>query len=247
MKILISNDDGYNSEGIMTLSEELSKIAEIIVIAPECNKSGASSSLTLESPLRITKVDNERYFVNGTPADSVHLGLSDFLSEDPDIVVSGINHGANLGDDVFYSGTVGAAMQGRFLELPSIAVSLAVDEGRNFRSAAKIVELLIGKIQKNPLPSNIVLNVNVPDLPFDELNGIQVTRLGQRERSKVPPPAKDPYGRKIYWIGPAGGNRKSDYDTDFDAIARGMVSITPLKLDLTEHQLVEDMGEWLNS
>jgi 5'-nucleotidase len=183
LNILISNDDGYLSTGINALANALSKVADIVVVAPDRNQSGASNSLTLHTPLRIQKVRDNHYFVNGTPSDCVHLALSGFLDEDPDIVVSGINHGANLGDDVIYSGTVAAAMEGRFLGFPAIAVSLVGQHATHFDTAARVACDLIERLQAKPLPSDVILNVNVPDRPYDELAGLRAARLGFRHRS----------------------------------------------------------------
>lgn len=247
MKILVSNDDGYLAKGIIALAEALSNIAEVTVVAPDRNHSGASNSLTLHSPLRVRKVDDNRYFVNGTPSDCVHLALSGFLETDPDMVVSGINHGANLGDDVIYSGTVAAAMEGRFLGLPAIAVSLVGRHATYFDTAARVAADLVLKLQKDPLPSDILLNVNVPDLPYEALNGIESTRLGFRHRSEPLVKQKDPHGRSIYWIGPAGEGQDAGAGTDFDALDRGAVAITPIKVDLTRHEMLPQLKDWLAS
>lgn len=245
MKILISNDDGYLSTGINALASALSKIADIVVVAPDRNQSGVSNSLTLHMPLRIQKVRDNHYFVNGTPSDCVHLALSGFLEEDPDIVVSGINHGANLGDDVIYSGTVAAAMEGRFLGFPAIAVSLVGPNGTHFDTAARVARDLVARLQAKPLPNDVMLNVNVPDLPYDKLAGMQATRLGFRHRSEPMIRSKDPYGRNIYWIGPAGQGQDAGEGTDFAALEAGAVAVTPLKVDLTRHESLPRIGEWL--
>lgn len=245
MKILVSNDDGYLATGINTLARALSRVADIVVVAPDRNHSGASNSLTLHTPLRIHKVEENRYFVNGTPSDCVHLALSGFLDFDPDIVVSGVNHGANLGDDVIYSGTVAAAMEGRFLGFPAIAVSLAGNRCTHFETGARIACELISRLQKNPLPSDVILNVNVPDRPYEELTGITATRLGFRHRSEPLVRTKDPHGRTIYWIGPAGTGQDAGPGTDFEAVAKGAVAVTPLKVDLTRHEAVPRIAEWL--
>ena len=245
MKILVSNDDGYLARGIIALADALSQIADVTVVAPDRNHSGASNSLPLHSPLRVHKVDENRYFVNGTPSDCVHLALSGFLDEDPDIVVSGINHGANLGDDVIYSGTVAAAMEGRFLGLPAIAVSLAARHARHFDTAARVARDLVQKLKDDPLPSDIMLNVNVPDRPYEDLTGIRSARRGFRHRSEPMVRNKDPHGRTIYWIGPAGEGQDAGPGTDFEAVESGAVAVTPLKVDLTRHESLTQIREWL--
>jgi 5'-nucleotidase len=246
VKILVSNDDGYLATGITLLADALAEIAEVVVVAPDRNYSGASNSLTLDAPLRIHEVMDGRYFVNGTPSDCVHLALSGFLDFEPDIVVSGINHGANLGDDVIYSGTVAAAMEGRFLGFPAIAVSLVGHRGGQFDSAAKIARELVQRLQENPLPNDVILNVNVPDRPYANLTGVQATRLGFRHRSEPLIKTKDPRDRTIYWIGPAGPGQDAGQGTDFEAIDQGAVSVTPLKVDLTWHGVLPQIGAWLS-
>ncbi|HLT89802.1 MAG TPA: 5'/3'-nucleotidase SurE [Woeseiaceae bacterium] len=247
MRILVSNDDGYLATGINTLARALAEIGEIVVVAPDRNHSGASHSLTLHTPIRIHKVEENRYYVNGTPSDCVHLALSGFLDFEPDIVVSGINHGANLGDDVIYSGTVAAAMEGRFLGFPAIAVSLVGQNARHFDTAARVARELVERLQRNPLSRDIILNVNVPDRPYEELAGIVATRLGFRHRSEPLVRSKDPHGRTIYWIGPAGAGQDAGPGTDFEALERGAVSVTPLKVDLTRHEAVPRVAEWLET
>jgi 5'-nucleotidase len=235
------------ARGIIALAEALSEIADVMVMAPDRNHSGASNSLTLHSPLRVHQAGDDRYFVNGTPSDCVHLALSGYLSDDPDIVVSGVNHGANLGDDVIYSGTVAAAMEGRFLGLPAIAVSLVGRHGKHFDTAARVACDLVKRLQSNPLADDVILNVNVPDLPFDELAGVEVTRLGFRHRSEPLVEEQDPRGRTIYWIGPAGPGQDAGPGTDFEAVERGAVAVTPLKVDLTRHESLPRLKEWLES
>jgi 5'-nucleotidase len=246
LKILVSNDDGYLATGITLLADALSQIAEVIVVAPDRNHSGASNSLTLHAPLRIHKVQEGRYFVNGTPSDCVHLALSGFLDFEPDIVVSGVNHGANLGDDVIYSGTVAAAMEGRFLGFPAIAVSLVGRQGGQFAAAAQVACDLVRRLQEFPLPNDVILNVNVPDRPYAELNGLCATRLGFRHRSEPLVKTKDPQDKTIYWIGPAGPGQDAGPGTDFEAIERGAVAVTPLKVDLTWHAVLPELGDWLD-
>jgi 5'-nucleotidase len=245
MKILVSNDDGYLATGINVLTDALSEIADVVVVAPDRNRSAASNSLTLHDPLRVTKVGENRYTVNGTPSDCVHLALSGFLDEEPDLVVSGINHGANLGDDVIYSGTVAAATEGRFLGLPTIAVSLVGDKLKHFDTAARVATELVQRLERDPLPSEFIFNVNVPDRPYDELTGIWISRLGYRHKSEPIVKSTDPHGRTIYWVGPAGTGQDAGEGTDFHAIAAGAAAVTPLKVDLTRHEALPLVTEWL--
>ncbi|MDH3266242.1 MAG: 5'/3'-nucleotidase SurE [Gammaproteobacteria bacterium] len=245
MKILVSNDDGYLATGINVLTDALSAIADVVVVAPDRNRSAASNSLTLNDPLRVSKVGKNRYKVNGTPSDCVHLALTGFLDEEPDLVVSGINHGANLGDDVIYSGTVAAATEGRFLGLPTIAVSLVGDKLKHFDTAARIATELVLRLERDPLPSEFIFNVNVPDRPYDELTGIRVARLGFRHKSEPIVKSKDPHGRTIYWVGPAGTGQDAGEGTDFHALSEGAAAITPLKVDLTRHEALPQVTEWL--
>ncbi len=245
MKILVSNDDGYLATGINVLAEAMGEIAEVVVVAPDRNHSGASNSLTLHSPLRIRRVRDGFYCVNGTPSDSVHLALSGYLDFEPDLVVSGINHGANLGDDVIYSGTVAAAMEGRFLGFPAVAVSLVGPRATHFETAGRVARDIVDRLGRDKLPPDIILNVNVPDRPYAELAGLRSTRLGFRHRSEPLIRDEDPHGRTIYWIGPAGPGQDAGPGTDFEAIERGAVSVTPLKVDLTRHEAVAQLAEWL--
>jgi 5'-nucleotidase len=247
MKILISNDDGYRAEGLQALTDALQSLAEITVVAPDRNRSGASNSLTLDVPLRVFPYDKNRFYVgNGTPTDCVHLAISGLFDFEHDMVVSGINDGPNLGDDVLYSGTVAAAVEGRFLGLPAIAISLVIkqDSGRHFETAARVASELVMRVQRSPLTSTI-LNVNVPDVPYDKLKGYEVTRLGNRHRSERIVQSEDPRGRPVYWVGPAGLGQDAGAGTDFNAVANGYVSVTPLQIDLTRHSMLEDMRAWL--
>ncbi|NNC65972.1 MAG: 5'/3'-nucleotidase SurE, partial [Gammaproteobacteria bacterium] len=198
MRILLSNDDGYQARGLRLLAQGLADLAELVVVAPDRNRSGASNSLTLETPLRVEQVSANVYYVNGTPTDCVHVAITGLLEEEPDMVISGINHGANLGDDVLYSGTVAAAMEGRFLGLPTIAVSLVMDQGQHFESALSIVRRMLARMDRDPLPKDTILNVNVPDLPEDQIQGIRATRLGFRHKSEPVVEAFDPKGRPVY-------------------------------------------------
>lgn len=246
MNILISNDDGYQAPGIIALAEGLASIAsKISVVAPEKNRSGASSSLTLESPLRAYPYDDDCYYVDGTPTDCVHLAITGLLNVEPDLVVSGINFGANLGDDVIYSGTVAAAIEGRFLGLPAIAISLVGHEGKHFATAAKIASQLVTALNEKPIPADSILNVNVPDIPYDQIKGVKITRLGNRHKSEPVIKDKDPRGNPIYWIGPAGPEADAGEGTDFWAVKNSYVSVTPIHIDLTQHELINTLSDWV--
>ncbi|AHE67522.1 5'/3'-nucleotidase SurE [Legionella oakridgensis ATCC 33761 = DSM 21215] len=222
MKILISNDDGVFAPGIRSLANELSTVADIEVMAPDRNRSGASNSLTLSQPLRVKKLDNGYYSVEGTPTDCVHLALTGFFESSADMVVSGINEGANLGDDILYSGTVAAAMEGRYLGLPAMAVSMVGDNIQHYDTAATITRQLILKLRTHRLPAQTILNINVPDLPLDKILGFEVTRLGTRHGAEPVIKEYDPRGRPIYWIGPPGVEADAGPGTDFLQSVRGM-------------------------
>ena len=246
MKILVSNDDGYHAKGIIALTEALEAVADVIVVAPDRNRSAASNSLTLSDPLRVKRHAENRYSVNGTPSDCVHLALTGLLEEEPDLVVSGINHGANLGDDVIYSGTVAAAMEGRFLGLPTIAVSLVGDERlKHFDTAGQVAAEMVKKLEAAALSSDVILTVNVPDRPYEELAGMEAVRLGFRHKSEPVVKSKDPHGRTIFWVGPAGKGQDSGEGTDFHAIEQGVVTVTPLSVDLTRHDSLPQLKSWL--
>ncbi|MGI9224821.1 MAG: 5'/3'-nucleotidase SurE [Woeseiaceae bacterium] len=247
MKILVSNDDGYLATGINVLTEALQTVADVVVVAPDRNRSAASNSLTVHSPLRVHKIADNRFSVDGTPSDCVHLALTGFLDVEPDLVVSGINHGANLGDDVIYSGTVAAAMEGRFLGLPAIAVSLA-NEGRptHFETAARVVVEMVQKLERASFATDVTLNVNVPDRPFAQLSGVRAARLGFRHKSEPVIREQDPHGRTIFWVGPSGRGADAGEGTDFYAIEQGAVAVTPLKVDLTRHDSLPQISEWLS-
>jgi 5'-nucleotidase len=245
LRILVSNDDGYRAEGLQRLADAMRPLAEVTVVAPDRNRSGASNSLTLDVPVRVIPYGERMYYVNGTPTDCVHLAISGLFDFEHDMVVSGINDGANLGDDVLYSGTVAAAVEGRFLGLPTMAVSLVVRQGRHFDTAARVASELVMRLKRSPLDSAMILNVNVPDLRYEQLRGFQVTRLGQRHKSEPVVKSADPRGRAVYWVGPAGEGADAGEGTDFDAIARGFVSVTPLQVDLTRHAALAEVGEWL--
>ena len=249
MKILVSNDDGYRAEGIIRLRAALADLGEVTVVAPDRNRSGAGNSLTLDVPLRLFESEPGVYYVAGTPTDCVHLAISGLFEFEHDIVVSGVNDGANLGDDTLYSGTVAAAVEGRFLGLPAIAVSLVVEPGspRNFASAARVAASLVERLTTAPLKAPVMLNVNVPDLPEGQLLGLKVTRLGNRHRSERVVRAKDPRGRDVYWVGAAGAGQDAGPGTDFHAVAHGFASVTPLQIDLTRHAALPELERWLSS
>lgn len=246
MKILVSNDDGVLAPGIHALAKALATVGTVEVVAPDRNYSGASNSLSLKSPVRIRTMDNGYYSVEGTPTDCVHLALTGFLNATMDIVVSGINDGGNLGDDILYSGTVAAAMEGRYLGLPAMAVSLVGDDVQHYDTAAVIVKNLVQKLAANRLPSQTILNINVPDLPPDQIKGVLVTRLGSRHSAEPIIKEYDPRGRPIYWIGPPGLESDAGPGTDFYAVRNGYVSITPLHLDLTHYKIFDELSLWLN-
>ena len=246
MHFLISNDDGITARGIRILSEWMRQLGEVTIVAPDQNRSGASNSLTLSAPVRIREIEAETYRVTGTPTDCVHIALTGLLDRDPDMVVSGINAGANLGDDVIYSGTVAAAMEGRFLGLPAIAVSLVFDEKpTHYESAAQAVVLVVERLRQDPLPADTILNINVPDLPWQEIRGFEVTRLGHRHRAEPTVRMLDPRGEPMYWIGAAGAEQDAGPGTDFNAVHRGYVSITPIHVDLTRYQALEQVAGWV--
>lgn len=245
ISILLSNDDGYDAPGLKALADELSAEAHITVVAPDRNRSGASNSLTLDAPLRVHKTSQGFYSVAGTPTDCVHLAITGFLDHEPDIVISGINTGANLGDDVLYSGTVAAAMEGRFLGVPAMAMSLVGAEPRYYGTAARIAHKLVQRLQREPLPPATILNVNVPDLPWERLSGMQATRLGSRHRSEPVIRSKDPRGHPVYWVGVPGDAADNGPGTDFAAVASGHVSVTPLDVDLTRYAALDQVERWI--
>ncbi len=243
MRILISNDDGYKADGITQLVKSLSEIAEVIVVAPSENKSAASSSLTIGKPLKPIQIETNIYAIDATPSDCVHLALCGFIKESVDLVVTGINFGANLGDDVIYSGTVAGAIEGRFLGLPSIAMSLASWECKHFETAGNIAKLLVAQIDKAPLAYNTIINVNVPDIPMSEIKGIKSTRLGNRHKSE--PSIQDLNNPALFWIGENGKEADNGEGTDFHAVSNNYVSVTPLQIDLTKYSEVKQVSDWL--
>ena len=245
MKILLTNDDGYFSKGIVMLDEMLSEVGDVTIVAPENNHSGASSSLTLKNPLRIRKYKDNGFYVNGTPADCVFMALTRILKSPPDILISGINHGANLGDDVLYSGTVGAAMGGRFHPFPSLAVSITNLKPDHFATAVEVVrEIIEEKLDKLPNPSSI-LNINVPDIPIEQIEGYSLTCLGRRELPENDRINTDAYGNEIHWVGPPPEPILGEEGTDFDAISKNRVSITPLETDFTDFKSMDEFQNWL--
>jgi 5'-nucleotidase len=245
MKILLSNDDGYQAKGIICLAQALQTCAELTVVAPDRDRSGASNSLTLDNPIRAIRMENGFIRVDGTPTDCVHLAITGLLEEEPDMVISGINSGANLGDDVIYSGTVAAAMEGRFLGFPAMAVSLVWEGNGHYETAARVVLDLIDRLRGDPLPADTILNVNVPDRPWDALAGFQATRLGQRHKAEPVVKSIDPRGRTIYWVGPSGAEQDAGPGTDFYAVRRGYVSVTPIQVDLTRYSALDKVASWL--
>jgi 5'-nucleotidase len=247
VKILLSNDDGFRAEGIRRLREALAPLAEVTVVAPDRNRSGASNSLTLDVPLRVFESEPGVFFVPGTPTDCVHLAITGLFDFEHDMVVSGVNDGPNLGDDVLYSGTVAAAVEGRFLGLPTIAVSLCTSgaSGGHFETGAEVARVLVERLLQKPLERTLILNVNVPDVPFAQLRGFRASRLGYRHRSAPVARATDPRGRPVYWVGPAGPGQDAGPGTDFDTVAQGYVSVTPLQVDLTRHAALPAIGAWL--
>jgi 5'-nucleotidase len=249
MRILLSNDDGVFAKGIEVMHRHLSEAHTVTVIAPDRNCSGMSSALSLQTPLRIQRNELGFYSVNGTPSDCVQLGVNSGQFEEPQLVVSGINHGPNLGDDTVYSGTVASALEGRHLGHPAIAVSLCShkhsDEHEYFETAAQLTCDIISKISNHPLAQNQILNINVPNLPIEEIKGIKATRCGKRHRAETMVSSKDPFGKTIYWYGKLGKELDAGVGTDFHAIANGYCSVTPLSTDMTVHQQIPSMNSWL--
>jgi 5'-nucleotidase len=247
VRILVSNDDGYFAPGITLLAEALRQLGDITVVAPERDRSGASNSLTLDRPLSVRKAANGYFFVNGTPTDCVHIAVTGLLDFMPDLVVSGVNLGANMGDDTIYSGTVAAASEGFLLGIPSIAFSLTSKTGTHFESAIGIALQIVERLKRTPLGEPMLLNVNVPDLPSASLGGLEVTRLGKRHKAEPVVKMQTPRGETAYWIGPAGGAADAGPGTDFYAVEHGRISVTPLRLDLTHHAQLSQAKEWLRT
>jgi 5'-nucleotidase len=247
MRILLSNDDGYFAPGLAALAETLSRIAEVTVVAPERDRSGASNSLTLDRPLIVRKSHLGFHYINGTPTDCVHLAVTGLLDPLPDMIVSGVNHGANMGDDTIYSGTVAAATEGFLLGIPSIAMSLAKRVEGHYGTAARVAADLVNRFQQRPLRLPVLLNVNVPDVPYEELRGYRVTRLGRRHKAEPVIKSNNPRGETVYWVGAAGDVADAGEGTDFHAVANDFVSVTPLQIDLTQYAQIDAVRNWLGS
>jgi len=245
MRILLSNDDGYFAPGIAMLAEALATLGEVTVVAPERDRSGSSNSLTLDRPLTVKRAQNGFYYVNGTPTDCVHLAVTGLLEHLPDIVVSGVNHGANMGDDTIYSGTVAAATEGFLLGIPSIAISLVAEGSDHFATAAEVARKLVDRFSMRPLGQPVLLNVNIPDVPHGDLRGAEITRLGKRHKAEPVVKSATPRGEAVYWVGAAGGAQDAGEGTDFHAVTRKVVSITPLQMDLTRFSQMQAVQEWL--
>lgn len=247
MKILLSNDDGYLAPGLNILAQHLGKIADITVVAPERNRSGASHSLTLDRPLSVKQAANGFFYVNGTPTDCVHIALTGLMQEMPDMVISGINDGANMGDDTIYSGTVAAATEGYLLGIPSFAVSMAQHQPTHFETAAKVMVDLVKQFIHSEIMEPTLLNVNVPDVPFQEVKGQRITRLGKRHKAEPVIQLQTPRGETVYWVGAAGQPNDGGEGTDFHAVSEGFVSISPIQVDLTKHSQIPVMQQWLQA
>jgi 5'-nucleotidase len=245
MNILVSNDDGVFAPGLSALVEAIRPLGHITVLAPEQNKSGASNSLTLDRPLSVKRAPNGFYFANGTPSDCVHLAVKGWLNARPDLIVSGINDGANMGDDTLYSGTVAAATEGFLLGIPSVAFSLAHKGLQHLDVAAQLAHDFLQKLIAAPLPQASLLSVNFPNLPRAAVKGFAATRLGRRHAAEPAVKASDPHGNPVYWVGAAGAAADDGPGTDFGAVADGYVSVTPLQIDLTHYAQLDYVGTWL--
>jgi len=245
VRVLISNDDGYFAPGLQALAEAMAAVGDVTVVAPERDRSGASNSLTLDRPLSLRRASSGFHYVNGTPSDCVHLAVTGMLDELPDMVVSGINHGANMGDDTIYSGTVAAATEGYLLGVPAVAFSLASHSADDFSAAAHVARTLAERFKASPFHAPVLLNVNIPALPLEQIKGMKVTRLGRRHKAEPVIRSKSPRNETVYWIGPAGAAQDAGEGTDFHAVNEGYVSITPLQIDLTHNAQLMDVKEWL--
>ena len=246
MNILLSNDDGFNAPGINQLYQRLQNNHQVMVVAPDRDRSAASNSLTLDVPLRLVERGDDFYSVNGTPTDCVHLALTGIVDNPPDLVISGINAGANMGDDVIYSGTVAAAMEGRNLGLPAIAVSIASFDPQYFSTAVEAVVVLLRQLSDFSEKSDTILNINVPDIPWSEVKGFKATRLGKRHNAEPVIKSEDPRGKPIYWVGPPGKQQDAGDGTDFYAVNHGYISVTPLHIDLTRYKAIDPIATWLS-
>ncbi|MCL2874954.1 MAG: 5'/3'-nucleotidase SurE [Betaproteobacteria bacterium] len=246
MRILISNDDGYFAPGIAALALALSSVAEVTVVAPERDRSGASNSLTLDRPLTLRRAANGFYYVDGTPSDCVHLAVTGIFEELPEMVISGVNHGANMGDDTIYSGTVAAATEGYLLGVPSLAISLVSRDASDFSAAAQVAVDFVHRFSRQPFREPILLNINVPDLPYESLKPPRVTRLGRRHKAEPVVRGTTPRGDTVYWVGAAGRAADAGEGTDFHAVANGLVSVTPLQIDLTHTAQTGAIADWLS-
>lgn len=247
MRILLSNDDGYFAPGLACLAEVLSELAEVIVVAPERDRSGSSNSLTLDRPLSLHKSHNGFYYVNGTPTDCVHLAVTGMLDVMPDMIISGVNNGANMGDDTIYSGTVAAATEGFLLEIPSLAVSLVGASGGNYLTAARVATDMVKRFKENGIQCPVLLNINVPDIEYQQLEGIEVTRLGRRHKAEPVIKSQSPRGENLYWVGAAGAAQDAGKGTDFYAVQHNRVSVTPLQIDLTRYDQLDLITRWLDN
>ncbi|MDR0480662.1 MAG: 5'/3'-nucleotidase SurE [Gallionellaceae bacterium] len=245
MRILLSNDDGYFSPGLACLAQTLSDIADVTVVAPERDRSGASNSLTLDRPLNLRRAASGFYYVNGTPTDCVHLAVTGMLDAQPDMVISGINAGANMGDDTVYSGTVAAATEGFLLGIPAIAISLAGKAHAHYGAAARVAMDLVRRFEQKAHSKPWLLNVNVPDLPYESLQGVEVTRLGKRHKAEPVVKAQNPHGETVYWVGAAGRAQDAGEGTDFNAVENRRVSVTPLQIDLTQYDQISAVRNWM--
>lgn len=245
MKILISNDDGHQAEGLLALHQSLCRLVDCVVVAPDRNRSAVSHALTVRKPLRATTQANGFIAVDGTPTDCVHLATGGLLDTPPNMVVSGINSGMNMGDDVLYSGTVAAAVEGRFLDYPAVAFSMSSYTPRHYATGGLVAANLLKQLLANPLPAGTVLNVNIPDVPIEQLKGMRATRLGRRYKPGAFVESHDPRGDKVYWLGPPGRVDNQEAGTDFHAVNNGFVSITPLHIDMTKHDALEGIDHWL--
>ncbi len=245
MRILLSNDDGYFATGLACLATHLAAIADVVVVAPERDRSGASNSLTLDRPLNLRRAASGFNYVNGTPTDCVHLAVTGMLDYQPDMVISGINSGANMGDDTIYSGTVAAATEGFLLGIPAIAISLAGHELAHYETAAKVAVELVRRFEKNTHSAPWLLNVNVPDVAYEQLQGMEVTRLGKRHKAEPVVKAQNPHGQTVYWVGAAGKAQDAGAGTDFHAIGNRRVSVTPLQIDLTQYGQLDAVRSWM--